>query len=58
MAQNNIDEVVDKLFVVSIGASAGGLQALEAFFSHLPDSSNAAFVVVQHLSRYFFTNIH
>ena len=37
-------------FMVAIGASAGGLQALESFFSKLPDHPNAAFVVVQHLS--------
>ncbi|PZD71227.1 Sensory/regulatory protein RpfC [Acaryochloris thomasi RCC1774] len=37
-------------FVVGIGASAGGVQALEEFFGHLPDNPNAAFVVVQHLS--------
>ena len=37
-------------FIVAIGASAGGLQALETFFSNLPDHPNAAFVVTQHLS--------
>jgi two-component system, chemotaxis family, CheB/CheR fusion protein len=36
--------------VVGIGASAGGLDALERFFSALPVDSGAAFVVVQHLS--------
>ena len=40
----------DQLFVVGIGASAGGLQALEEFFTYLPENLNAAFVVVQHLS--------
>jgi two-component system CheB/CheR fusion protein len=35
--------------IVGIGASAGGLQALEAFFSELPPDSGMAFVVVQHL---------
>ena len=40
-------------FIVAIGASAGGLQALESFFSNLPDHPNAAFVVVQHLSPDF-----
>ncbi|WP_204139145.1 chemotaxis protein CheB [Halomicronema sp. CCY15110] len=37
-------------FIVGIGASAGGVQALEAFFANVPDNPNAAFVVVQHLS--------
>ncbi|MDJ0593106.1 MAG: chemotaxis protein CheB [Pleurocapsa sp. MO_226.B13] len=40
----------NNFFIVAIGASAGGLQALESFFSNLPDHPNAAFVVVQHLS--------
>lgn len=36
--------------VVAIGASAGGLDALERFFSPMPRDSGAAFVVIQHLS--------
>ncbi len=36
-------------FVVAIGASAGGLEALLDFFSHLPPTNNVAFVVIQHL---------
>lgn len=43
----------DNFFIVAIGASAGSLQALESFFSNLPDRPNAAFVVVQHLSPDF-----
>ncbi len=37
-------------FVVGVGASAGGLEAIEAFFSTMPESNNLGFVVVQHLS--------
>ncbi|MGB0128984.1 MAG: chemotaxis protein CheB [Rhodocyclaceae bacterium] len=37
-------------YVVCIGASAGGLDALEKFFKSCPAESGAAFVVVQHLS--------
>lgn len=37
-------------YVVAIGASAGGLEALERFLQHCPTDSGAAFVVVQHLS--------
>lgn len=37
-------------YVVCIGASAGGLDALEKFFQSCPVDSGAAFVVVQHLS--------
>lgn len=36
--------------VVGIGCSAGGLEALEKFFSHLPSGSGMAFVIVQHLA--------
>ncbi|MCM3784975.1 PAS domain-containing protein [Neobacillus mesonae] len=36
--------------VVGIGASAGGLEALEAFFDHMVPDSGMSFVVVQHLS--------
>src|SRR5687768_5209838 len=39
--------------VVGIGASAGGLEALGAFFDHVPHDSGFAFVVVQHLSPDF-----
>ncbi len=35
--------------IVGIGASAGGLEALETFFKHMPDTSGIAFVVVMHL---------
>jgi two-component system CheB/CheR fusion protein len=36
--------------VVGIGASAGGLEALQDFFKNMPNNSNAAYVVIQHLS--------
>lgn len=35
--------------IVGIGASAGGLEALELFFKHMPPASGMAFVVIQHL---------
>lgn len=35
--------------IVAIGASAGGLEALERFLAHVPVGSGMAFVVVQHL---------
>jgi two-component system CheB/CheR fusion protein len=40
-------------FVVGIGASAGGLEALELFFNHLTDFNEAAIIIVQHLSPDF-----
>src|SRR4051794_6857383 len=36
--------------VVGIGTSAGGVQALHAFFEHMPSGAGMAFVVVIHLS--------
>jgi two-component system CheB/CheR fusion protein len=36
--------------VVGLGASAGGIEALEAFFDALPPDTNLAFVVVTHLA--------
>jgi len=42
---------VEKGFpIVGIGASAGGLEALEIFYTNMPAHSNAAFVIIQHLS--------
>ncbi len=35
--------------IVGIGASAGGLEALESFLRHVPENSGLGFVVVQHL---------
>jgi len=35
--------------IVGIGASAGGLEALEQFLSNVPENSGMAYVVIQHL---------
>ena len=39
--------------IVGLGASAGGLEALERFFKALPANTGFAFIVVQHLSPDF-----
>ena len=39
--------------VVGIGASAGGLEAIERFFDNLPKETGLAFVIIQHLSPDF-----
>ncbi len=39
--------------IVAIGASAGGLDALDAFFESMALDSGDAFVVIQHLSKDF-----
>lgn len=35
--------------IAGLGASAGGLEALEQFLRHVPEDSGMAFVVIQHL---------
>jgi two-component system, chemotaxis family, CheB/CheR fusion protein len=41
------------LYVVGVGASAGGLEALQRLFEKIPVTGEMAFVVVQHLSPDF-----
>ena len=49
--QSEIQETVPLDFpVVGIGASAGGLEALQEFFKNMPPTPGVAFVIVQHLS--------
>ena len=43
------DRAARPFAIVAIGASAGGLEALEAFLGHVPDRSGMAFIVIQHL---------
>ncbi len=40
----------DEFLVAGIGASAGGLEALQEFFKHVPENSGIAYVVILHLS--------
>jgi two-component system, chemotaxis family, CheB/CheR fusion protein len=41
---------MESIAIVGIGASAGGLEALESFFAHAPPDTGMAFVIIQHLS--------
>ncbi len=52
MDSNTPDIIVNPapLYYVGIGASAGGLEAIELFFKKMPIDSGLAFVVVQQLS--------
>ena len=43
-----LQQALPGFLVVGIGASAGGLEAMEEFFQHMPPSSGMAFVVVSH----------
>ncbi|MFW5842823.1 MAG: chemotaxis protein CheB [Spirochaetota bacterium] len=47
---SNRDSSREDFHVVGIGASAGGLEAIETFFDNIPGGLNMAFVIVQHLS--------
>ena len=40
----------EKHYVVAIGASAGGLEAIHEFFDNMPETKNLSFVIIQHLS--------
>ncbi len=47
----------DKFSLVAIGASAGGLKALKIFFSHIPQGCRHSFVIIQHLSQDFKSQV-
>ena len=40
----------DQILIAALGASAGGLEAFEKFFTHVPERTGIAFVIVQHLA--------
>ncbi len=48
--KSNQNSQENQLRVVGIGASAGGLEALQQFFKYMPINIDLAYVVVQHLS--------
>ena len=37
-------------FIIAIGASAGGLEAIHEFFDNMPSNGNLSFIIIQHLS--------
>ena len=50
MSKTDDKHAVPTPLVIGIGASAGGLEALQQFFGYMPPNSGLSFVVVQHLS--------
>ncbi|MBA4410781.1 MAG: chemotaxis protein CheB [Bacteroidota bacterium] len=48
-AEKHSGSETGKFPIVCIGASAGGLEALEQFLGHVPQNSGMAYVVIQHL---------
>src|SRR6185436_3980586 len=53
MSAANGDPETRPVYVVGVGASAGGLEALQRLFERIPVTGELAFVVVQHLSPDF-----
>lgn len=53
MSETEIIDSNKPTHVVGVGASAGGLEALEKLFSEMPTELGFAFVVIQHLSPDF-----
>ena len=52
--ENQIAEIDNcELHIAGIGASAGGLEAIESLFKAMPNDTGIAFVLVQHLSPDF-----
>ena len=49
-AQPSPADADENFLVVGLGASAGGVQALRDFFSHVPAHTRMAYVVILHLS--------
>ena len=43
----------EDFYVVGIGASAGGLEAVQRFFDYIPDNTGVAYIIIQHLSPDF-----
>lgn len=50
MENTREDQSLKSPLIVGIGASAGGLEALQQFFQHMPGNSGLSYVVIQHLS--------
>jgi chemotaxis protein methyltransferase CheR/two-component system CheB/CheR fusion protein len=49
LSNNHHKNVIVMPYVVGIGASAGGLEAFEDFFTNMPITDGIAYVVIQHL---------
>jgi two-component system, chemotaxis family, CheB/CheR fusion protein len=48
-SSTSVSPVADGFPIVGMGASAGGLEAFESFFTAMPEDSGMAFVLVSHL---------
>ncbi|MGB5928577.1 MAG: CheR family methyltransferase, partial [Cyclobacteriaceae bacterium] len=52
-----MSESKNEMYFIGIGSSAGGLSALKDFFSNVPAGINACFIVAQHLSPTYKSNL-
>ena len=50
---DNRSDVYENFHIVGIGASAGGLKAIQEFFDSIKNPKNVSFIIVQHLSPDF-----
>ena len=53
VSTTNLPQISHLIPVIGIGASAGGLEALEQFLGKVPPNIGMAFVIVQHLDPYY-----
>lgn len=49
-AVQQLQQKPNDFLIIGIGASAGGIQAMQEFFRHVPADSHMAYVVILHLS--------
>jgi two-component system CheB/CheR fusion protein len=57
LAEPQIPKHATSFPVIGLGASAGGLQALKEFFTHMPAENGMAFVVIMHLSPRYESHV-
>ena len=48
--EESVETRTNRFVIAALGASAGGLEALENFFKHTPPDTGIGFIVVQHLA--------
>lgn len=45
----NLGQVDDSFYLIGVGASAGGLDAIKQVISQVPENCPRSFVIVQHI---------
>jgi two-component system CheB/CheR fusion protein len=49
-SENSLTKNISTFRIIAVGASAGGLEALKAFFRNIDQDDNNSYIVIQHLS--------